>query len=93
MYGDVLDRLSDRRLANLPDMEAAGRSDAQTSGRQDGGEPEQPRVKATFYLTRDDVLAIDRMQGVVFMETGKKPERSQLVSQAIQLMADQGKLG
>ncbi|MDA1189002.1 MAG: hypothetical protein O2854_04915 [Chloroflexi bacterium] len=46
--------------------------------------PKRQRIKATFYLEPDDVLAIDQMQSEEFRTTGKKPERSELVSQAIQ---------
>ncbi|MBM3943877.1 MAG: hypothetical protein FJ317_00095 [SAR202 cluster bacterium] len=46
--------------------------------------PKRQRIKATFYLEPDDVLAIDHLQSEEFRRTGKKPERSELVSQAIQ---------
>ncbi len=52
-------------------------------------EPSRPsskkkRIKATFYLEPEDILAIDHLQSEEFRETGKKPERSVLVSRAIQ---------
>ncbi|MBE0480103.1 MAG: hypothetical protein IBX68_03905 [Dehalococcoidia bacterium] len=47
--------------------------------------PAKPqRIKATFYLNPEDILAIDEVQSNEFRRTGKKPERSQIVSQAIQ---------
>lgn len=49
----------------------------------------QRRIKATFYLNPEDVLAIDDMQSNEFRRTGKKPERSQIVSQAIQAFKQQ----
>jgi hypothetical protein len=49
----------------------------------------QPRVKATFYLNSEDIVAIDQMQTEQFQRTGKKPERSELVSRAIQLLRQQ----
>jgi hypothetical protein len=49
----------------------------------------QRRIKATFYLNPEDVLAIDEMQSNEFRRTGKKPERSQIVSQAIQAFKQQ----
>lgn len=49
-----------------------------------------PRIKATFYLSRDDIIAIDTMQTEEFRRTGKKPERSELVSRAVQLLRRQG---
>ena len=47
------------------------------------------RIKATFYLNPEDVLAIDEMQSNEFRQTGKKPERSELVSRAIQALKEQ----
>jgi hypothetical protein len=47
------------------------------------------RIKATFYLNPEDVLAIDSMQSEEFRKTGKKPERSEIVSRAIQAFKDQ----
>ena len=44
----------------------------------------QQRIKATFYIKPEDVLAIDEMQSNEFRQTGKKPERSDIVSRAIQ---------
>ena len=44
----------------------------------------QQRIKATFYINPEDVLAIDEMQSNEFRRTGKKPERSDIVSRAIQ---------
>ena len=55
----------------------------------DGPEAGQPRIKATFYLSREDILIIDRLQSSALMETGRKPERSHLISQAIQLLGRQ----
>lgn len=51
--------------------------------------PERERVKATFYLEREDIVALDEMQTAAFKEAGRKPERSELVSQAIQLLRRQ----
>ena len=47
------------------------------------------RIKATFYLNPEDILAIDSMQSDEFRQTGKKPERSEIVSQAIQALKEQ----
>lgn len=49
----------------------------------------QNRIKATFYLNPEDVLAIDEMQSNEFRRTCKKPERSELVSRAIQAFKEQ----
>jgi hypothetical protein len=54
------------------------------------GQPsKQQRIKATFYLNPEDILAIDEMQSGEFRRTGKKPERSQIVSRAIQAFKEQ----
>jgi len=47
------------------------------------------RIKATFYLLPADIIAIDEMQTKRFREQGKKPEKSELVSEAIQLLSQQ----
>ena len=47
------------------------------------------RIKATFYLNPEDVLAIDGMQSDEFRRTGKKPERSEIVSRAVQALKEQ----
>ena len=52
--------------------------------------PAKPRrIKATFYLHPEDIIAIDEMQTQRFREHGKKPEKSQLVSEAIQALSKQ----
>ena len=77
MYGDVIDRVT---------AEVDGTSAASRRKR----EPEKPPlVKATVYMTPDDVLAIDKIQSDEFRATGKKPRRSAVVSRAIQLYAAQ----
>ena len=50
------------------------------------------RIKATFYLYPDDILAIDYMQIEEFKQTGKKPERSEVVSRAIQALKKQSNI-
>ena len=47
------------------------------------------RIKATFYINPEDVLAIDEIQSNEFRRTGKKPERSDIVSRAIQTYKEQ----
>ena|ERR687884_595337 len=52
--------------------------------------PAKPRrIKATFYLHPEDIIAIDEMQTQRFREHGKKPEKSELVSEAIQAFSKQ----
>ena len=54
-----------------------------------GGSAKRHRIKATFYLNPEDVLAIDEMQSDEFRREGKKPERSEIVSRAIQALKEQ----
>lgn len=68
-----------RTERGIPEVEAQRAS----TGRN-GSKPKRQRIKATFYLEPEDVLAIDHLQTEAFRETGKKPERSELVSLAIQ---------
>lgn len=44
----------------------------------------QQRIKATFYLDPEDIIAIDQMQTEQFRKARKKPELSQILSEAIQ---------
>jgi len=77
MYGDVIDRV----MAEV---------DEQDPSRRKTKEPQKPPlVKATVYMTPDDVLAIDKIQSDEFRATGKKPRRSAVVSRAIQLYASE----
>ena len=69
----------------IPELEQPTEETKQPQGQT----PKQSRIKATFYLNPEDILAIDEMQSNEFRRTGKKPERSQIVSQAIQLFKEQ----
>jgi len=90
-------RRSMTEAAEGQDSQAPGSLDAQPLEQPDSQEASQPdskavkmqRIKATFYLEPADIVAIDHMQTEEFTRTGKKPERSQLVSRAIQAFAKQ----
>ncbi len=90
-------RRSTNEMTDEPDSQTAERSDAQTLeqpdsqalDRLDSKATKTQRTKATFYLEAADIVAIDRMQTEEFTRTGKKPERSQLVSRAIQALIKQ----
>ena len=69
----------------VPELE---QSDVQPARRQDV-QPARQRIKATFHLNPEDIVAIDTMQTEEFKRTGKKPERSELVSRAIQRLFEQ----
>ena len=47
------------------------------------------RIKRTFYLWPEDIEALDAMQAQAFKRTRRKPELSNLISQAIQLLHQQ----
>ncbi len=87
----------DVQTANQPDSEPPKQPDSQTANHPAGRTAKQPdsqtvkqsRIKATFYLQAEDIIAIDEMQTKQFKETGKKPEKSELVSEAIQLLFSQ----
>ena len=68
-----------RTTQAIPELEAE-----QAGGQANGRSQKRQRIKATFYLEPEDILAIDHLQTEAFRESGKKPERSVLVSQAIQ---------
>jgi ribonuclease D len=71
------------------DSKTARQSNVQTSEHPDSKMVKQQRIKATFYLQPEDIIAIDEMQTKRFRENGKKPEKSELVSEAIQLLSKQ----
>lgn len=69
-------RKTDSEIPELPN--------SLTSGQSNGPTEKVPRIKATFHLSKEDVIAIDIMQLEEFKQRGKKPERSEVVSRAIQ---------
>jgi len=79
----------DSQTAERSDVSTLEQPDGQELGRLDNKATKMQRIKATFYLEAADIVAIDRMQTEEFTRTGKKPERSQLVSRAIQALIKQ----
>ena len=71
------------------DSETANQQDVQTFRHLDSQPAKPRRIKATFYLYPEDIIAIDEMQTKRFREHGKKPEKSELVSEAIQALSKQ----
>jgi hypothetical protein len=72
-----------------PDSQPSRQPDSLTASQSDRRTVKQQRIKATFYLRPEDIIAIDEMQTKRFREHGKKPEKSELVSEAIQLLSKQ----
>jgi hypothetical protein len=64
----------------IPELEQL---DVGPSGQPDVQPAKQSRVKRTFYLTPEASTAVDEMQLDALKKTGKKPELSDIVSQAI----------
>ena len=52
-------------------------------------EPEVNRVKATFYLNPEQVVALEELRLKHFKEKGEKIDKSELVRKAIDLLAKQ----
>jgi hypothetical protein len=70
-----------------PDSQTSKQPDVLTAKRLDSKPAKPRRIKATFYLRPEDIIAIDEMQTKRFREHGKKPEKSELVSEAIQALS------
>jgi hypothetical protein len=77
------------RPAKQSDSQPAEQPTIQASEQPDSKPAKQQRIKATFYLRPEDIIAIDEMQTKRFRQHGKKPEKSELVSEAIQLLSKQ----
>jgi len=71
------------------DSQTVNQQDSLTVRRLDSQPAKPRRIKATFYLHPEDIIAIDEMQTKRFREHGKKPEKSELVSEAIQVLSKQ----
>jgi|SRR6266705_2673959 len=69
--------------------QTSSQSDVLTVKQPDSKPAKPRRIKATFYLRPEDIIAIDEMQTKRFREHGKKPEKSELVSEAIQALSKQ----
>ena len=72
-----------------PASQTSRQSDVLTVKHLDSKPAKPRRIKATFYLRPEDIIAIDEMQTKRFREHGKKPEKSELVSEAIQALSKQ----
>ena len=71
------------------DSQTSRQSDVLTANQLDSKPAKPRRIKATFYLHPEDIIAIDEMQTKRFRDHGKKPEKSELVSEAIQALSKQ----
>jgi hypothetical protein len=55
-----------------------------TAENTDSATADQPRIKRTYLLTMDDDAAVDSLVTAEFRKTRRKPEKSEIVSKAIQ---------
>ena len=79
----------DSQTVKQADSLTSRQSDVLTANQLDSRPAKPRRIKATFYLHPEDIIAIDEMQTKRFREHGKKPEKSELVSEAIQALSKQ----
>ncbi|HEY1247685.1 MAG TPA: hypothetical protein VGE97_01735 [Nitrososphaera sp.] len=80
---------SNSKTEKQSDTKTAGQTASQLSQQADSKPGRQQRTKATYYLNMEDIISIDTIQTKRFRATGKKPEKSELVSEAIQLLSKQ----
>jgi hypothetical protein len=81
--GDALDRFTGTPGGPRKPAKGAPRKKAPPP------EPELNRVKATFYLNPEQVVALEELRLKHFKETGDKVDKSELVRKAIDLLASQ----
>ena len=88
VYSRALKQVQQEGREHL-DSQPVNQQDSLTVRRLDSQPAKPRRIKATFYLHPEDIIAIDEMQTKRFREHGKKPEKSELVSEAIQVLSQQ----
>lgn len=79
--------MPDRSLPKNPIFKRTERQASETA-EQINSEPAK-RYKATFYLDIEDIEAIDDLQAAEMRRTGRKPEKSRIVSKAIKTYRQQ----
>jgi hypothetical protein len=80
---------SNSKIEKQSDIQTAEQTAIQPLQQADSKPDKQQRTKATYYLNIEDIISIDTIQTKRFRATGKKPEKSELVSEAIQLLSKQ----
>ena len=83
--GDALDRFTSSQEEPRKPAKRAPRKKATPQE----AEPELNRVKATFYLNPEQVVALEELRLKRFKDTGNKIDKSQLVREAIDLLVKQ----
>lgn len=72
-------------LAGISKMPVTVRAMKVHPGAEGSGSP-PIKLKRTFYLDRDSVVALSEMQAEEFRTTGHKPDLSELIARGIQLL-------
>lgn len=80
---------TDRKISNQQKVKTAKQKTIQTEEQPTSKTKKQQRTKATYYLDIEDIIAIDTIQIKRYRATHTKPEKSELVSEAIQLLFKQ----
>lgn len=76
-----------RSIAHDPLAESEIMKDFYTPKSQKSSEESAPGlVKATFYLSPDDVIALEELQLKIRKRTGRKVNKSELIREAIALL-------
>ncbi len=79
-------------LVDQPDTQISRHPDTFPSDREVTTLQPPRRIKRTFHLPPDVVLLLDELQVADHRRTGKKPELSALVSEAIRLLGERREL-
>jgi hypothetical protein len=77
--------LKERRAQDKRGVDAIFQSSAQTP---EGVETKDPLAKVTLYIRPDQVVSIEDIQLSVRKSTGKRPDKSALMQEALDLLID-----
>lgn len=77
--------LKERRAQDKRGVDAIFQSSAEPSN---GAEAKEPLAKVTLYIRPDQVVSIEDIQLSVRKSTGKRPDKSALMQEALDLLID-----
>ena len=77
--------LKERRAQDKRGVDAIFQSSAQAS---EGMETKDPLAKVTLYIRHDQVVSIEDIQLAVRKSTGKRPDKSALMQEALDLLIE-----
>jgi hypothetical protein len=75
--------LKERRAKDKRGVDAIFETSTRVS---EAGEPKEPLAKVTLYIRPDQVVAIEDIQLAERKSTGKRPDKSALVQEALDLL-------